>query len=255
MGVGAACLNLGEIARYQGDYARAEACYRESLEIFRAAGRTGGVVQALSSIGHVLVLQGKLEEARPVLLEALGLAHEMDARKMAAEVLTGLSSLILAEKAGSGRETLWAGRAVRLMGIASAIVEQSGRQMEPVDQEEFDRNLREARAIMGEEGFETAWEEGRSMTLEQALELAAQPVDVGRKGSDQGKDAKEMPGGLTRREAEVTGLVARGLTNEAIARELVLSERTVEMHVSNALHKLGLSTRTQLAAWAVHNGL
>jgi non-specific serine/threonine protein kinase len=250
LGVGAACLNLGEIARYQGDYARAEACYRESLEIFKAVGRAGGVVQALSSIGHVLVLQGKLGEARTVLLEALGLAREMDARKIAAEVLTGLSSLMLTEKGGSRVESEWVGTAVRLMGIASSIVEQSGRQMEPVDQEEFDRNVGEARATLGDEAYDAAWAEGRSMTLEQAVALAAQSV-----GRAEARAMAELPGGLTRREAEVTGLVARGLTNEAIAQELVLSERTVEMHVSNALHKLGLSTRTQLAAWAVHNGL
>jgi non-specific serine/threonine protein kinase len=122
--------------------------------------------------------------------------------------------------------------------------------MEPVDQEEFDRNVGEARATLGDEAYDAAWAEGRSMTQEQAVALAAQTV-----GRAEARAMAELPGGLTRREAEVTGLVARGLTNEAIAQELVLSERTVEMHVSNALHKLGLSTRTQLAAWAVHNGL
>jgi non-specific serine/threonine protein kinase len=60
---------------------------------------------------------------------------------------------------------------------------------------------------------------------------------------------------LTAREREIVALVARGLSNKAIAEQLVLSDRTVEMHVSNALGKLAFSSRAQLAAWAVeHRG-
>jgi DNA-binding CsgD family transcriptional regulator/tetratricopeptide (TPR) repeat protein len=57
-------------------------------------------------------------------------------------------------------------------------------------------------------------------------------------------------GGLTQREREVATLVARGLANRAIADELVVSERTVESHVTNILGKLGFSSRAQIAAWA-----
>jgi DNA-binding CsgD family transcriptional regulator len=53
--------------------------------------------------------------------------------------------------------------------------------------------------------------------------------------------------GLTRRELQVLRLVNQGRSNRDIARELFLSPRTVEMHVSNALLKLGCSTRTQAA--------
>ena len=56
-------------------------------------------------------------------------------------------------------------------------------------------------------------------------------------------------GGLSAREAEVVALVADGLTNRQIADRFVLSERTVESHVRNALAKLGLSRRAQLVAW------
>jgi DNA-binding CsgD family transcriptional regulator/tetratricopeptide (TPR) repeat protein len=56
-------------------------------------------------------------------------------------------------------------------------------------------------------------------------------------------------GGLSAREDEVVALVADGLTNRQIAERFVLSERTVESHVRNALLKLGLSRRAELVAW------
>lgn len=60
---------------------------------------------------------------------------------------------------------------------------------------------------------------------------------------------------LTPREHEVLRLVARGLSNRLIARELALSEKTVKAHVSAILAKLGVADRTQAALHAVRNGL
>lgn len=62
-------------------------------------------------------------------------------------------------------------------------------------------------------------------------------------------------GGLTRRELEVLRLVAVGRTNAEIASELVLSPRTIEMHVANALAKLGCRSRTEATARAHALGL
>jgi DNA-binding NarL/FixJ family response regulator len=67
--------------------------------------------------------------------------------------------------------------------------------------------------------------------------------------------AKHAHGGLTAREREVAALVARGLSNRAIAERLVVGERTVEGYVANSFAKLGFNTRAQLAAWAVERGL
>lgn len=67
--------------------------------------------------------------------------------------------------------------------------------------------------------------------------------------------APELPGGLTRREAEVLALVARGLTNRDVAAALVLSEKTVARHLANIYTKLGVSSRTAAAAVAHDHGL
>ena len=66
---------------------------------------------------------------------------------------------------------------------------------------------------------------------------------------------KEALGGLTRRERDVAGLVAQGKANRAIARDLGIGERTVEGYVASALARLGFSSRTQLATWAVEKGV
>jgi DNA-binding NarL/FixJ family response regulator len=60
---------------------------------------------------------------------------------------------------------------------------------------------------------------------------------------------------LTERERDVLILVANGRSNQQIADELVISERTARTHVSNVLRKLQLSSRTQAALVAVREGL
>ena len=60
---------------------------------------------------------------------------------------------------------------------------------------------------------------------------------------------------LTQRELDVLRLVARGLTNQDIAAELFISQGTVRFHVSNILSKLHLANRTQVALYALQEGL
>lgn len=73
--------------------------------------------------------------------------------------------------------------------------------------------------------------------------LAAEPPDTG------------PPDDLTPRETEILGLLALGYTNPEIADRLVLSVRTVETHRANIQRKTGASTRAELVAYAVDNGL
>jgi DNA-binding NarL/FixJ family response regulator len=60
---------------------------------------------------------------------------------------------------------------------------------------------------------------------------------------------------LSSRERELAKLLALGLSNRQIADELTISVATVERHVANILIKLGFRSRTQVAAWAVEQGL
>lgn len=60
---------------------------------------------------------------------------------------------------------------------------------------------------------------------------------------------------LSQRETDVLSLVARGLANKQVARQLGITESTVKTHVSGMLSKLGLPSRTQLALYAARNGL
>ncbi len=60
---------------------------------------------------------------------------------------------------------------------------------------------------------------------------------------------------LTERERQVIRLVAQGKSNREIAEALVISEKTAKAHISNMLSKLGLDDRTQMAIYAIKNGL
>ena len=68
-------------------------------------------------------------------------------------------------------------------------------------------------------------------------------------------DSDRLVESLTEREREVIRLVAKGQSNQVIAQALVISEKTVKTHISNVLGKLGLEDRTQLAIYAIRNGL
>lgn len=104
----------------------------------------------------------------------------------------------------------------------------------------------EAAALEWEAARGVFEEVGASPDLARIDELAGRTRDTGRSG---------VVGGLTGREVEVLRLVAEGKTNKKIAADLVLSERTVERHVSNIFAKLAVSTRTAATAYAYEHRL
>src|SRR5919109_396431 len=86
----------------------------------------------------------------------------------------------------------------------------------------------------------------REMFLKRALS------QIPREHSPTSEDLqKKRFGGLSTRERQIATRIARGESNREIATGLVLSQRTVESHVANIMSKLGLSSRSQIAAWIV----
>jgi DNA-binding NarL/FixJ family response regulator len=65
----------------------------------------------------------------------------------------------------------------------------------------------------------------------------------------------ERPAGLTEREAEVVGMLARGLQTKQVARALGISVKTADHHVQNAYRKIGVSTRAGATLFAMEHGL
>jgi DNA-binding NarL/FixJ family response regulator len=86
------------------------------------------------------------------------------------------------------------------------------------------------------------------MSVEVAIEYALSTEDTSPQPLPEPR-AAASPESITPREEEIAALVARGLTNRQIASELSISEHTVATHVSKIMRKLGLSSRSQLAAW------
>lgn len=75
------------------------------------------------------------------------------------------------------------------------------------------------------------------------------------KASGQIPPPLERPAGLTEREAEVVGLVARGLQTKQIAHRLGISKKTADHHIQNAYRKMGVSTRAAATLFAAEQGL
>lgn len=82
------------------------------------------------------------------------------------------------------------------------------------------------------------------------------PVPAGAAAAPQPEHAQvQLPDGLTRREVDVVRLIAQGLSNQQIARRLVLSEATIKTHLNHVLSKLDVDGRAGLVAWAWRNGV
>jgi DNA-binding NarL/FixJ family response regulator len=121
----------------------------------------------------------------------------------------------------------------------------------------MERRLSMIRRAFNEQDFSAAWTEGSSMSLEEATAyaLCTDAVSASRISSSRNHPAQRPQGTLSAREREVAALAARGLSNRQIAGALVISERTAGNHIAHVLDKLGLSSRTQLAALASEYGI
>ncbi len=100
--------------------------------------------------------------------------------------------------------------------------------------------------------LEQAVAEAEHILLETPVQMAAEAPS---QASQPASTAPNRLGTLTLRERQVLALIAQGASNRAIADALVIAECTAEIHVSNILGKLGVTSRTQAATYAVAHGL
>ncbi|MDP9335660.1 MAG: LuxR C-terminal-related transcriptional regulator, partial [Actinomycetota bacterium] len=98
------------------------------------------------------------------------------------------------------------------------------------------------------ESSEREFDSARAAFEELGAELDAKQAGAERRGGT-------LPNGLTAREGDVLALVAAGSTNREIADALLLSQKTVERHLSNVFTKLGVTTRTAAARFAFEHGI
>ncbi|HWC43778.1 MAG TPA: helix-turn-helix transcriptional regulator [Actinomycetota bacterium] len=266
---GAAAYQQGELHRLRGEAADAEAAYRQAsrwgrepqpgLALLRLAqGQTAAAVaairRALDEAGdpvararllpaqvEIALAAGDVPAARAAAGELAGVAADLEAPLLAATAAAAEGAVLLAE--GDPRAALAA-----LRGAWTAWSELEA----PYEAARAREGIGLACRALGDQDS-AALELDAARWAYQRLGAAPDLARVEALASDGGLDG--TAGGLTAREVEVLRLVATGRTNRAIAAELVLSERTVDRHVSNILTKLGVPSRAAATAWAYEHRL
>jgi non-specific serine/threonine protein kinase len=242
-----AAIELGFLAvswRDQGDQGRAKSLAERGLALSRQVGERQAISAALYTLATLAQAERDQERARNLLEEGLELSAELGNDADVAHCFDGLAAVAATE----GMMV----RAARLWGAEEALLE---RMEAAVYTYVPDRSLHRsqveaARARLGEETFEAAWAEGRSLSIEQAIAWA-----LDRATTPETDSPKTYPAGLSAREIEILRLVADGLTNIEVAERLFLSSRTVDWHLSSVYRKLGLHSRTEATRFASDHGL
>ena len=230
--------------RDRGDHGRAKRLAERGLALSREVGERQSISSALYTLATLAQTEGDHERARDLFAEGLTVSAELRNEADVAHCLEGLAAISAAE----GRIA----RAARLWGAEEALL---GKIETAVYTYVPDRSLRRnrvvaARSQVGEEAFEAAWAEGQAMKTEQAIEYAS-----ARSTTPETAVSESYPAGLSTREMEVLRLVARGMTNAEVAGNLFLSSRTVDWHLGLIYRKLGCSSRTEAARFAVEHAL
>ncbi|MEO8394795.1 MAG: LuxR C-terminal-related transcriptional regulator [Chloroflexota bacterium] len=152
---------IGEHARVSGDDERASRAYAEAFAIAEQSGETRLQYTILYNSAYIAQHKGDYRQAIRLLRRSIAVCRGMG-------VPTSPVALIpLAGSLGGAGEPLLA---ARLFGAAQAILQRTGMLVHPDDQPEHDRNIAAVRAQLGEANFAQAWDEGRTMTLDDALE-------------------------------------------------------------------------------------
>jgi ATP/maltotriose-dependent transcriptional regulator MalT len=209
----------------------------ESLSLAREAHNKDLSAWILFIMGCAALDQGNAIQAKMCLEESLTISKEIVATELIAGCLVGLALLMWEQGSLAQAATLFGASEGHFYARHYTL-----------SQLALERYVTKMHPQLAAPALSAAWAEGQAMTLEQAIGYAFRGAGVSsfESGKSSGKtDHLTVAATLSEREVEVLRLVARGLSNRAIARELVVSLGTVKTHVHNVCGKLGVDSRTQ----------
>ncbi|MBI5029157.1 MAG: AAA family ATPase [Chloroflexi bacterium] len=236
-GLAQAIWHLGFVAEEREDKANALELCEQSLAIFRECGDQHPQSVLLQIIGRLLWEKGERARGIALVRQALVLAQRIDSKFEIANALYSLSKRLQDDPA----------RTVRLLMASRGVYESIG----SIKGNVFNQHLLALRAQLGDAEYASACEEGRAMTLEQAIEYALAEKTTAPSPISSSHDPKV----LTPREVDVLRLVAEGLSDAQIAEKLVISVRTVNTHLSSIYSKLGVKSRSAATRYALDHNL
>jgi non-specific serine/threonine protein kinase len=229
---------------FQGDDERANALIEECLAVSRESGDVWSSGGALIQMATMALLREDYGKAEALCKESLALSRPSGMQHHITLVLHTSAAL-----AGSRGQPL---RSARLWGAAEALREAMGTVFTPLELQTHGPYIAAARAQVEDAEWEAAWQKGRAMSMEEAIDYVLlegeEPADT----TAPARKRSSIPAQtttLTRREEEIAPFVAQGLTNRQIAHELSISEHTAATHVRRILKKLGLQSRAQISSW------
>jgi non-specific serine/threonine protein kinase len=231
---------MGMVALGRGDYSTASLRLEEARQILSSLGDRRGVGKMNTALGDAALNQGDRDAAYSLYEEALKDLKDLEDKWWIAWCLEGMAGVAAAQKQPE--------RAARLFGAAAALREAIGAPRPPAFRSYHECDLAAVRERLGEEGFAAAWEEGRAMTTEQAIDCAL-------KERPNALSPPAADGTLSPRELEVLRLVADGLTDGQIAEKLYISPRTVGNHLRSIYKKLGVPSRAAAVRQAIERVL
>ncbi|HEX5944252.1 MAG TPA: tetratricopeptide repeat protein [Anaerolineales bacterium] len=162
--VGQLLNNQACVASDQEEYTEARLLLQESLMIRRQLGDKAGLALSLNTLADVVLDEGKFTDARPLLDESLSISRELGDQTAIAYLIEDYAGLATAEARPE--------KALRLAGFADALRASIGAPLPPTEQARVDRMIAPARQALPEPAAASEWEAGRSLGLEQAIELA-----------------------------------------------------------------------------------
>jgi DNA-binding CsgD family transcriptional regulator len=246
-GVAHILYGLGSLARARRDNAAALRHFSSALEMFEEIGARTEMARCLAGIGWVCLASLDLPTATASLTRSLELSMATGQRLGIARGLEAFAALAVVQHQDVA--------AVRLEGASAEVREAVGPVRSASAQGRLDGLLASAHQRLGPARTATLIAEGRRLSMHEAVRYALTTAGTG--SQPPGAAAGPGPGTatptqsvLTAREQQIAMLIMRGLSNRAIADELVISPATAARHVANILGKLGLSSRAQVAAWA-----